>query len=90
MTFLLQHGDKVKSDEQVSHLSDAHGILRSAADEVELPELPHLDGPIGFSSAAHRLVEGVAAPLAGGSTQPLTGRQDKDELTAPVWLEAWI
>ena len=57
----------------MSHLSDAHRILRPTADEVELPEPPDLDGPVGPSAAAHRLVEGVAAPLAGGSTQPLTG-----------------
>lgn len=61
----------------ISHLSNAHGILRSTADEVKLPEPPDLDGAVGLTSAAHRLVEGVAASLAGGSTQPLTrGRQE--------------
>ena len=75
----------------VSHLSDAYGILRATADEVKLPELPHLDRPVGLSSAAHRLVEGVAASLAGGSTQPLkerkTGehrRADEEALTGSL------
>lgn len=77
--------------EQVSHLCDAHGILRSTADEVELPELPYLDGPVGLSSAAHRLIEGIAASLAGGSTQPLAERKehrntDEEELMVPMWL----
>lgn len=61
---------------RLSDLSNAHWILRATADEVKLPELPHLDGPIGSNSAAHRLVEGVAASLAGGSTQPLVETQE--------------
>lgn len=75
--------------EQVSHLCDAHRILRSTADEVKLPELPHLDGPVGLSFAAHRLIEGIAASLAGGSTQPLRGKtreRCEEELTDPVWV----
>lgn len=60
---------------QGSHLSDAHGILRPTSDEVELPELPQLDRPVRPGSAAHRLVEGVAASLAGGSTDPLRKRR---------------
>lgn len=65
------------SESTPSHLSDAHGILRPAADEVKLPELPHLYGAIGSSPAAHRLVEGVAAALAGRSTQPLGGDREQ-------------
>lgn len=59
-----------------SYLCNAHRVLWSTADEVKLPELPHLDGPIKSSSATHRLIEGVAASLARGSTQPLMARQD--------------
>lgn len=59
----------------VTDLGDAHGVLRSTADEVKLAEPPHLHGPVGRSSAAHRLVEGVAAPLTGGGPHPLWDRQ---------------
>lgn len=58
-------------------LGDAHGILRPAADEVKLAELPQLEGSVGLNPAAHRLVEGVAASLAGGSTRPLVERQQQ-------------
>lgn len=54
-----------------SDLGDADWILWPTADEVKLPELPQLEGSVGLDSAAHRLVEGVAASLAGGSTRPL-------------------
>lgn len=59
------------AEKRLSDLGDAHGILRPTADEVKLPELPQLGGPVGLNSAAHRLVEGIAASLAGGSTRPL-------------------
>lgn len=65
---------------KLSHLGDARRILRSTADEVKLAEFPHLDGPVGLSSAANRLVEGVTASLAGGSTQPL--RETENRVTA--------
>lgn len=69
---------------KLSHLGDAHRVLRSTADEVKLAEFPHLDGPVGLSSAANRLVEGVTASLAGGSTQPL--RETENRVTA--WTSA--
>lgn len=59
------------AEERLSDLGDARWIPRPTADEVKLPELPQLEGSVGLSSAAHRLVEGVAASLAGGSTRPL-------------------
>lgn len=59
----------------VTDLGDAHGVLRSTADEVKLAEPPHLHGPVGRSSAAYRLVEGVAASLTGGGPHPLWDRQ---------------
>lgn len=57
--------------DHVTNLGNAHGVLRSTADEVKLPEPPHLDGPVRRRSAAHRLVEGVAASLTGGGAHPL-------------------
>lgn len=59
-----------------THLCDADGVLRSTANAVELPEPPDPDRPVMLSLAAHRLVEGVAASLAGGSAQPLWREED--------------
>lgn len=79
--YLLTQCDIKKSRQlltqgHVTNLCNAYRVLRSTTNEVELSKPPHLDWPVRRRTAAHRLVEGVAASLTGGGAHPLHSQRE--------------